>query len=614
VSLEYKRVVPQGTNFLERSWRRISAIWMSLRRFLRKLILPTLLIGLSVFVYVVFLNPLEDTPKEPLQALLFVLELMTLEAAEDLPTHPAIICFWLAMPVLGLFVLGKVVEGILFSSGMILNQEQRDLWEEAMASTFRNHIIVYALNDLSRYLIDQLSQRNYPIVLVAFRLTSAEDNHYSSRGIPVIVRQPRYARDALDKAGARFARAVLITTHIDSEPELDMNEVNTIAASRAREYSANSAIIARIKDPTYAMILENKNVRIIPSISALSVWPFIGAAYGVAISQPIVVGEDDTGATVNFIVEMDVRPGSLLGQMTVDEVETDGLDVMLHRPSDQHGPLVIPPPGDEVIEDGDEIIAFAQQERLHRLLQLNHPQDMPLKTVVVAGMNTLGLLVTAALLGIGVSVYTLDNYMAEDEANERLNRIAKPRNGARHLGHGYADRWSPALLRQAKLDEAQALLICGGHDPENLTLAALAKRLCGAQPINVVARINRDSYREFYQDISLNVRLFRLSELGAGPFMDIAVGAELSPVEFEYDRRMYQLIMLRVNGGLLDGKPRRQTVTGFQQDTRTDIVLLHTKGSAPIVHPDSDHPVRYGDTLVIFGPEAAVRKVADSNR
>ena len=271
MSLEYQRVVPQGANIFERTWRRVRAFSISLRRLLARLLFPLALILIAVLVYLVLLNPLEDTPRDPLQAILFVLELMSLEAADTLPTHPAIIIFWLAMPILGLIVLGSVVEAILFSSGVNLNQEQRDLWEEAMASTFRNHIVVFALNDLSRHVIAELARRNYPVVLITFALSRNDDNWLSRKGIPSLVRSPRDIRDGLEKAGVANARSVIIVTHNEDDSDIDMNEVNTIVARHAREINPNVAIIARIKDPTYARLLRRKQVEIIPSVSELAV-------------------------------------------------------------------------------------------------------------------------------------------------------------------------------------------------------------------------------------------------------------------------------------------------------------------------------------------------------
>ncbi|MCA9914239.1 MAG: hypothetical protein KC496_12870, partial [Anaerolineae bacterium] len=113
MSLEYQRVVPQGANIFERTWRRVRAFSISLRRLIARLLFPLALILIAVLVYLFLLNPLEPRPRDPLQAILFVLELMSLEAADALPTHPAIIIFWLAMPILGLVVLGSVVEAIL---------------------------------------------------------------------------------------------------------------------------------------------------------------------------------------------------------------------------------------------------------------------------------------------------------------------------------------------------------------------------------------------------------------------------------------------------------------------------------------------------------------------
>lgn len=612
MSLEYQRVVPQGANVLERTWRRIRAFSVSLRRLLARLRFPLALIVIAVLVYLLLLNQLEPEPKDPLQAILFVLELMSLEAAEGLPTHPAIIIFWLAMPILGLVVLGSVVEAILFSTGLNFNQEQRDLWEEAMASTFRDHIVVVALNDLSRFVISELSQRNYPVVVIAFKLTPNEDNWLSRMGIPSLVRSPRDIRDGLEKAGVANARSVLITTHDEDDPDIDMNEVNTIVARHAREINPNVAIIARIKDSTYARLLERRNVEVIPSISELAVWSFIGAVYDLAISQPIVVSEMSSESEPNFIVEMAVTPGSLLSSMAIFDVEADGADVMLHRPRGKRGRLVIPPPNEDKISAGDEIIVFAQQHTLRRLMSLNRGPDQPMRHVLVAGMNNLGFMVATALLNTGVNVHTLDVHLGSEEVTSRIMNMRAGRNGGVHLGHECSARWTRQILQNADVKNAQAIIICSGYDPENLRLASLAQEMVGNH-MRIVARIGRDSYRDLYRELDVDAHLFRLSQVGASPFLDVAVGAEISPIEFNFEDEQYHLITLKLSQRFVDTHPRWLTVGDFQKDSQTDIVLLSKPGQPTDVHPEHHRNLQVDDTVVLFGPIKTVRRIIDSN-
>lgn len=612
MSLEYQRVVPQGANIFERTWRRVRAFSISLRRLLARLLFPLALILIAVLIYLVLLNPLEDTPRDPLQAILFVLELMSLEAADTLPTHPAIIIFWLAMPILGLIVLGSVVEAILFSSGVNLNQEQRDLWEEAMASTFRNHIVVFALNDLSRHVIAELARRNYPVVLITFALSRNDDNWLSRQGIPSLVRSPRDIRDGLEKAGVANARSVIIVTHNEDDSDIEMNEVNTIVARHAREINPHVAIIARIKDPTYARLLRRKQVEIIPSISELAVWSFIGAVYDLAISQPIVIAESTNPSEPNFIVEIPVTSGSVLSTMQIFDVEADGADVMLHRPEGEHGRLIIPPPTDKTIQAGDEIIIFAQQHTLRHLISLNRAADQPMRHVLVAGMNNLGFFITLALLDIGVHVHTLDSRLGAEEVSSRIMNMRNGRNDGVHLGHECGPQWTRQMLHSADVDNAQALVICSDYDPENLRLASVANETI-SDGLRVVARIGRDSYRELYRELDIDARLFRLSQVGASPFLDVAVGTEVSPIEFNYEDEQYQLVTLKLSQRFLASHPRWQTVREFQNRSQTDIVLLSKPGQSADVHPEGHLNLQADDTIVLFGPAATIRRLVDAN-
>jgi hypothetical protein len=101
--------------------------------------------------------------------------------------------------------------------------------------------------------------------------------------------------------------------------------------------------------------------------------------------------------------------------------------------------------------------------------------------------------------------------------------------------------------------------------------------------------------------------------VGAGPFFDVAVGAEVSPIEFTYDNRTYQLITLKVSEGLISKHPQWRTVGDFQRLTQTDIVLINKPHDPIDVHPEQNRAIEPDDTIVLFGPVATVRRISEAN-
>jgi len=246
------------------------------------------------------------------------------------------------------------------------------------------------------------------------------------------------------------------------------------------------------------------------------------------------------------------------------------------------------------------------------LISLNRAADQPMRHVLVAGMNNLGFFITLALLDIGVHVHTLDSRLGAEEVSSRIMNMRNGRNDGVHLGHECGPQWTRQMLHSADVDNAQALVICSDYDPENLRLASVANETI-SDGLRVVARIGRDSYRELYRELDIDARLFRLSQVGASPFLDVAVGTEVSPIEFNYEDEQYQLVTLKLSQRFLASHPRWQTVREFQNRSQTDIVLLSKPGQSADVHPEGHLNLQADDTIVLFGPAATIRRLVDAN-
>jgi hypothetical protein len=103
--------------------------------------LPLLVFLLAVFgggfLYRELLG-LAGEPQPPYHSMpYYMLSLMVLETPMAVPNEPYLIAFWYVMPAVALYVIGR---GAVDFVRLFFNRnERRRAWEEAVASTYRNH-------------------------------------------------------------------------------------------------------------------------------------------------------------------------------------------------------------------------------------------------------------------------------------------------------------------------------------------------------------------------------------------------------------------------------------------------------------------------------------------
>ncbi len=141
-----------------RGWRLTRATWRNGRVIWREFRTPILVFLVAVFgggwLYGELLGagrvraiPYIDLPYT-------MLALMIVPAADDLPREAQLIAFWYLMPVIGAYVAGR---GVFDFVNLFFNpNERRNAWEEAVASTYHNHVIVLGVGHLGTRVIRAL--------------------------------------------------------------------------------------------------------------------------------------------------------------------------------------------------------------------------------------------------------------------------------------------------------------------------------------------------------------------------------------------------------------------------------------------------------------------------
>jgi Trk K+ transport system NAD-binding subunit len=325
-------------------WRDTSALWREFRR-------PFLVFLIAIFgggwLYGELLV-LAGYPRLPYVDLpYYMLSLMALETATNVPTEPYLIAFWYIMPAVAIYVIGN---GAVDFVRLFFNRGgRRRAWEEAVASTYRNHVVVLGVGHVGLRVIRTLAQMGFEVVAINLTLEDAVDNELSALGVPCVVADGRLPA-TLEKAGLQFARAFIVCTSDDY--------LNLEVTMRAREFNPNVRIVVRMWDSQFANQLHRfMGVEAVLSASDLAAPAFAGAALGVEIAQTLYIHGIEYS-----MIRLKVEPGSFLESATIGDLqERHNMDIVLHERS---GEAEVHPNNSTPVRAGDTLVIFAKHSQI----------------------------------------------------------------------------------------------------------------------------------------------------------------------------------------------------------------------------------------------------------
>jgi Trk K+ transport system NAD-binding subunit len=326
--------------------------WLLVREFRYSLLLfiVLLLVGTVIlrFTYDA------DRPLGWGDALDTTVKLMFFETTHEYPrAWPAQVVFFF-WPLLGLVL---VVNGVVqFWTALFNRRERREAWEVAVASTYRNHIVVCGLGKVGYRVILHLLGMQYEVVGVEKNPEARFIPAIRKEKVPVIVGNARQ-RDVLEKAGVRFASAIVAATE-DDLTNLDIG-------LEARLLNPNIQVVMRLFDQDLAeRIRQGFGFQAAFSTSALAAPALAAAATRAAVEYSFYLND-----VLLNISRLTVNPGSALAGRRVGEVEQE-LDLSIILLSDPTG-VDFHPSADRVLNPGDQIVVFASLEALACLNRMN---------------------------------------------------------------------------------------------------------------------------------------------------------------------------------------------------------------------------------------------------
>ncbi len=283
-----------------------------------------------------------------------MLQLMIMEPPSDVPPEWFLIIFWYSMPVIGVFILGLGAADFL---RLFFNRnERRDAWGEAVALSFRNHVIVFGAGHVGLRVIRELTAMAYDVVVIDNSPDPGVDEELNRLNVPMIVADGRLTA-TLEKAQLKFAQAFLACTGND--------HVNLEVVMKARDMNPNVRIVVRAWDTQFAHQIERfMNVQAVLSSSDLSAPAFAGTAVGIDITQTLRVNKVDYS-----MVRLKVETGSFMDGQPVGKLQTENdMDIVLYGHGDD---VEVQPSRDKIVQTGDTLVIFAQHERILSVIARN---------------------------------------------------------------------------------------------------------------------------------------------------------------------------------------------------------------------------------------------------
>ena len=287
-----------------------------------------------------------------------MLELMILQPPGDIPPEPELVIFWYVLPPLAIYIIGR---GAVDFVRLFFNRsERRNAWEEAVASTFRDHVIILGVGHVGLRVARTLVGMGFEVVGIDSNLKQEVDNELSILGVPVIVADGRIPA-VLEQAGLKYAQAFIACTSSD--------HINLEVVMRARDLNPDVRIVARMWDDQFSGQMQRfMGVQAVHSASDLAAPAFAGSAVGIEITQTLHIDGVDYSMICFQVESGSFLDGGLIGQLQHDY----DMDIVLHG---RNGQVEVQPDNKMAVQGGDMLVLFARHDRVIDIVERNRSRS-----------------------------------------------------------------------------------------------------------------------------------------------------------------------------------------------------------------------------------------------
>jgi len=252
------------------------------------------------------------------------------------------------IPLVGLVFIAP---GVLRSVQALLDPAKRkENRLRALASTYRDHIIVCGLGRIGYRVVNELLGWGEKVIGIESDQANPFLEEIRQEDVPVLIGDGRH-EEVLEEARVRQASAIVVCTEDDS--------ANMEIALEARELNREIKVVMRMFDARLAQrVRTGFDIKTAFSTTALAAPVFAAAATRAQISHSFYVDETED----LMIARMTVNPTSVLEGRTIAQVEEElGLSVILHKRKDH---LDLPASPDTVIRTDDCLVVYAARQTL----------------------------------------------------------------------------------------------------------------------------------------------------------------------------------------------------------------------------------------------------------
>ena len=339
-------------------WRRyLLANWRDVRVLLRQFYVPLLLFVVSILLGGLIFDSLYAHEGQDLtyaESVYAIFSMIFFGGNIEFPREWYLQVFFFVMPVLG---LGLIVQGLLNFGLMLFNKSAREgEWQVAIASTYKEHVVVAGIGRLGFRIIQQLLDFGEDVVGIEIDPGSEFVQRVLDWKVPIVFGDATLP-DILRQAGVERASALVTGTGVDM--------TNLEIALIAREINEEIHVVLRMFDHDMAQkVARGFHIHTAFSTSALAAPAFARSASRSDISHAFYVGDH-----LLNVSEMTVKAKSALAGRRVRDLEQElDFSMILHS---RDGKMDLHPDPEIRLQAGDQICVFASLDVLNRLGRLN---------------------------------------------------------------------------------------------------------------------------------------------------------------------------------------------------------------------------------------------------
>lgn len=448
------------------------------------------------------------------------------------------------------------------------------------------YAIVIGAGEVGFNIAQRLSEENHDVVVVDVNDTRLER---CRDFLDVLTVRGSGSREStLVEAGIERARMLIAVT--------DHDEVNIVACLIAQTYGTRhriARIIGAGMDPRGSRLTaEHLGVSEVINPNKETVREITSLLQHSSASEVV----EYAGGRLT-LVRVPVTDGApIVGKELRDLVRDDGDRRTYLIVAVQRGGRTIVPHGDDMIRQGDEIIAMCESGHVRDVTFLAGQRDSKIGKVMIVGGGDLGSSLASSLEQLKVSVVLIENDRSVcADLNDELGRTLILQGDGTDI----------SLLRSEGVGEMDAFIALT-PDEENNILASLMARHHGCR--KVITRIRRPDYVSIMASIGIDAAISKRTSTVSGVLRFVRKGAILSVTLFQDTDA--EVIELRASkGSVMVDLPLHRI--RFPQGALIGAVIRDGEGSGAVEIASGDTVIAAGDRVVVFALKDAVAKVEE---